>query len=60
MCGVCNITTVPVCNLAGGCSVQTLDFIKMATISGGAGMGLFLTVIKETIQKKKDEGKKRK
>lgn len=46
MCAICGMG-VPACNLAGGCGVQVLDFIKMAGITGGAGLGIALTTISE-------------
>jgi hypothetical protein len=47
MCGICSVTTVPVCNLVGGCSVQTLDFLKVALMTGGAGGGTLMTFLKK-------------
>lgn len=57
MCGICSMTSVPVCNLAGGCSAQTLDFIKVALMTGGAGAGTFFTILKSDVlpKRKKDE-----
>ncbi len=57
MCALCSVTSVPVCNLAGGCSAQTLDFLKVIMISGGAGLGTFITLIKGNLRAKKDAEK---
>lgn len=60
MCAICSTTSVPVCNLVGGCSAQTLDFIKVALMTGGAGAGTFITVLRtDILPKKKDEEKRK-
>lgn len=59
MCAICSMTSVPVCNLAGGCSAQTLDFIKVALMTGGAGAGTFLTILRTDILPKRKENERK-
>ena len=54
MCAICGVG-VPVCNLAGGCGVQMLDFIKIAGMTGGAGLGIALTTVRANLKEKKDK-----
>lgn len=40
--------------------MQTLDFLKVVLMSGGAGLGTFLTILRtDVIPKKKNEKPKR-
>jgi hypothetical protein len=60
MCLLCG-TSIPVCNLAGGCGPQTLDYLKIVIMSLGAGGGVlggFLISSKEN--KNKDSNGKNK
>lgn len=45
MCFVCNLTSIPVCNVAGGCGPQLLDALKIVGIAGGAGLGIVGTLV---------------
>jgi len=45
MCLACNLTSIPVCNIAGGCGPQVLDALKIVGIAGGAGLGVIGTLV---------------
>lgn len=59
MCAICSMG-VPVCSLAGGCGVEVLDYIKIAGMTGSAGLGVALTTLRANAKnrnKKKTQDK---
>lgn len=57
MCSICSAVGVPACPLVGGCTLQTLDVVKMLAMTGGAGFGMVVTAL-QTKKETKNEGQK--
>lgn len=52
MCLICTSLGIPVCN-GVACTPQALDFVKIFIMTGGAGSGLAVTLLKLNEKKSK-------
>lgn len=52
MCLACS-TGIPICQISGGCGIQLFDFIKFASITGGASLGIIINMLKFSNEKRK-------